>query len=254
MHLPKLFKILLIGDSCDDVYIYGSSNRLSPEAPVPILDFADMHITQGMAANVLNNLKAFNLDVDIVTNTEKITKTRFIDNKTQQHMLRVDTGNKVSSLKYSDIPEFNRYDLMVISDYNKGFITEELLFEIVTNSSVPIFIDSKKNKLPKNNCIIKINSSEYELLQDKKEHSNIIVTHGSSGAIYNNNLYETEKIEKGDVTGAGDTFLSALAYYYLISDHNIIESIKFANKAAHIAVSCPGTYVLKDKDIQCLMK
>jgi D-beta-D-heptose 7-phosphate kinase/D-beta-D-heptose 1-phosphate adenosyltransferase len=61
MQLQEQLKILLIGDSCIDRYTYGEVNRLNPEAPVPILDYKRTEVRQGMAWNVFNNLKSFNL-------------------------------------------------------------------------------------------------------------------------------------------------------------------------------------------------
>ena len=63
----KKFKILLIGDSCKDEYHYGRSHRLSPEAPVPVLNFKNTIVKPGMAANVRENLLAFDCDVDFIT-------------------------------------------------------------------------------------------------------------------------------------------------------------------------------------------
>ena len=64
-------------------------------------------------------------------------------------------------------------------------------------------------------------------------------------------MYPAEKVNVFDVVGAGDTFLSALVYFYLV--HGSIEdSIPYANKAASIAVSNFGTYVLTKEDVETL--
>ena len=68
----KRYKALLIGDSCIDVYHYGTCSRLSPEAPVPIFKENRWEERPGMAANVLANLKAFNIEVKFITNDKKI--------------------------------------------------------------------------------------------------------------------------------------------------------------------------------------
>jgi D-beta-D-heptose 7-phosphate kinase/D-beta-D-heptose 1-phosphate adenosyltransferase len=249
MKIKKL-NILLIGDSCKDIYIYGDANRLSPEAPIPVLDFNDINETFGMAKNVLNNLLAFGVNVDLVTNEENITKIRFVDQKTQHHLLRVDTNNSISPMQ--NVPSFNEYDCVVISDYDKGFINSQILYNIVHQCPIPIFIDSKKSVIPqKNNCFIKINNLEYNKLIDKNTYQNLIVTHGSYGAEYRGVMYPTRIINKGDVTGAGDTFFAALVFNYM-NTKDIIDSIIFANKAANIAVSNSGTYALTPEDIKCL--
>ena len=81
---PKSLKVLLIGDSCYDEYHYGSVNRISPEAPVPIFDLHDTVSKKGMAYNVHNNLVNLKLKVDIITEYSE-RKHRYVDIKTGQH-------------------------------------------------------------------------------------------------------------------------------------------------------------------------
>ena len=247
MPQQKPYKILLIGDSCVDEYVYGTCERLNPEAPVPILKFGRKETKNGMAWNVRNNLLAFGMEVYMLTNKERIVKTRYIDEKYNQQILRVDVEDAVSPMDY-EIPD-GEYDAIVISDYDKGFITQEKLFEIVSNSNFPVFVDSKKTVLPESNCFIKINDNESKLLKSKN--NNLIITRGSAGAEYNGVLYPGEKVSIFDVVGAGDTFLSALVYFYL--EYGKIENaIPYANKAASIAVSNFGTYVLTKEDINAI--
>jgi D-beta-D-heptose 7-phosphate kinase/D-beta-D-heptose 1-phosphate adenosyltransferase len=243
----KSYKVLLIGDSCSDIFVYGEVNRLNPEAPVPILDYKRTELRQGMAWNVYNNLRSFGIEVYMLTNEEKIKKTRYIDEKTNQQILRVDEEVQIKPMPY-EIPN-EKWDAIVISDYNKGFITTDFLFNIVYSSKCPVFIDSKKTNLPTYNCYIKINDIEYKKLNQK--YDNLIVTHGSKGAEYDGVLYPGEKVNVYDVVGAGDTFLSALTFGYL-KYGQMQKAIPFANKAAAIAVSNPGTYVLTKEDVQNL--
>ena len=75
-------KILVIGDSCTDVFIYGSCNRLAPEAPVPIFEPIKTVTNDGMAGNVVANLRKLGVgNVELITNREQITKTRYVENK-----------------------------------------------------------------------------------------------------------------------------------------------------------------------------
>ena len=243
----KSFKVLLIGDSCIDKYVYGEVKRLNPEAPVPILDYKRTETRQGMVWNVYNNLKAFGLDVYMLTNEEKIVKTRYIDEKTNQQILRVDEEVLCEPMSY-DIPKED-YDAVVISDYNKGFITSTKIFDIAYSVKCPVFIDTKKTILPEYNCYIKINDIEYSKLNRK--YDNLIVTHGAKGAEYDGVLYPGEKVNVYDVIGAGDTFLAALTFGYL--KYGIIQkAIPLANRAAAIAVSHSGTYVLTEEDVSKL--
>ncbi len=117
MPQQKQFKILLIGDSCTDEYVYGTCERLNPEAPVPVLKFNRKETTKGMAWNVRENLMSFGMEVFILTNEESIKKTRYIDEKYNQHLLRVDEEPILDPMKY-ELPE-DKYDALVISDYDK---------------------------------------------------------------------------------------------------------------------------------------
>ena len=244
-------KVLLLGDSCEDEYIYGRCNRLSPEAPVPILDYAKLQTKSGMAGNVCLNLQSFGLDITFLTNPEKIVKTRFIDEKSNQQILRVDNEERVKPLL---VPvATSSFDAVVISDYNKGYLPIEKIFEIVESATCPVFIDSKKTVLPnKENCFVKINDVEYEKLQHDCYIDNLIVTKGSEGCVYKQTLYPAEKVNVYDVVGAGDTFLSALVYGY-ITTNNIDESLMMGNRAAAIAVQQPGTYILTEEDVQKIL-
>ena len=248
----KSFKVLLIGDSCEDEYIYGKCTRLSPEAPVPVMKFSKAEIKSGMAGNVCLNLQSFNMHITFLTNTEKIVKTRMIDEKSNQQLLRVDVEDVVKPFL---LPiSTDSFDAVVISDYNKGYITESKLFDIVEKCNVPIFVDSKKTTLPqKENCFIKINDIEYENLQENYPSKNLIVTKGGQGCLYNNTLYPAEKVKVYDVAGAGDTFLAALTYGYLKYD-NIHKALMLGNRAAAIAVKNQGTYVLTEQDVKQLLK
>lgn len=248
MPQQKQYKVLLIGDSCEDEYIYGKCERLSPEAPVPVMKFSRTEVKSGMAGNVCLNLQSFDMHITFLTNTEKIVKTRMIDEKSNQQLLRVDVEDTVKPLL---LPvSTDSFDAVIISDYNKGYITTQKLFEIVDMCNVPIFIDSKKTVLPnKENCYIKINDLEYSKLDSTCQIDNLIVTKGGEGCLYNNTLYPAEKVKVYDVAGAGDTFLAALVYGYLHYE-DIEKAILIANKAAAVAVQNQGTYVLTEEDVK----
>lgn len=242
------FKVLLIGDSCIDEYVYGICTRLNPEAPVPVMDYTRTELKPGMAANVFENLKAFKLDVRFITNDEKILKTRYVDDKYNHQILRVDRHEILSPLEYAD--ESGLYDAIVISDYNKGFISQEKLYEIVEKAECPVFVDTKKRRVPnKENCFIKVNEPEFKELIDPPE--NVITTLGDEGARFKGKIYPSDKVTVFDVVGAGDTFLAALTYFYLLKG-SIEQAIPFANKASSIAVQHTGTYVLTDEDVEKL--
>ena len=251
-------KVLLIGDSCTDVYVYGDVKRLNPEAPVPVLEPKREERRQGMVWNVYNNMQAFGLDVYMLTQEESITKTRYIDEKSNQQILRVDNEPKVTPIEHeppflqraaNEPPSDDKYDVMVISDYNKGFLTYKELERLVKWFDGPVIIDSKKTRLPKG-AWIKVNESESEKLEN--DLSDVIITKGGEGVEYNHKFFPAQKVNVFDVVGAGDTFLAALTYGYL-TKHTMEAAIPIANKAAAIAVSHPGTYVLKEEDVKKIL-
>ena len=244
MPQQKQLKVLLIGDSCTDEYVYGSCERLNPEAPVPILKFNRKETKKGMAWNVRENIESFGIEVYMITNQETITKTRYIDEKYNQQILRVDNEPSLKPMSY-DLPD-EHFDALVISDYDKGFLSNEKVFELVEWFDGPVFIDSKKTKLPKESCFVKINDLEFSKLDNPSD--NLIITRGSKGAEYQGKLYPGEKVDIFDAVGAGDTFLSAMVYFYL-KYGKIEEAIPYANKAAAIAVSNFGTYILTKEDV-----
>tara|TARA_B000000557_G_C20794575_1_gene452621 strand:- start:777 stop:1526 length:750 start_codon:yes stop_codon:yes gene_type:complete len=244
MPQQKQLKVLLIGDSCTDEYVYGFCERLNPEAPVPILKFNRKETKKGMAWNVRENIESFGIEVYMITNQETITKTRYIDEKYNQQILRVDNEPDLKPMN-SDLPD-EHFDALVISDYDKGFLSNEKVFELVEWFDGPVFIDSKKTKLPKESCFVKINDLEFSKLDNPSD--NLIITRGSKGAEYQGKLYPGEKVDIFDAVGAGDTFLSALVYFYLKCG-KIEEAIPYANKAAAIAVSNFGTYILTKEDV-----
>ncbi len=241
-------KVLLIGDSCTDVYVYGDVKRINPEAPVPILEPKREERTEGMAWNVYNNLNALGVYVDMVTQDEDITKTRYIHETSNQQILRLDEESEVIPLD-DEVPD-GEYDALVISDYEKGFISQTKLFELCNNFDGPIFIDTKKIAIP-GNAFIKVNEYEFKKITHFIP-ENMIITKGGEGTEYQGKLYPAEKVKVFDVVGAGDTFLAALTYGYL-KYGSIEEAIPLANRAAAIAVSHTGTYVLKEEDVKTLL-
>jgi len=236
----KSLNVLVIGDYCIDEFNYGSCNRLSPEAPVPVFDLFYTNTMIGMSGNVYTNLKNLNLNVDLVKNEETVIKTRFIDLKSKHHLLRVDQNVLIDKLNLDNIKKFD-YDAVIISDYDKGFITNEIIPNLLKLFKCPIFVDSKKTDLSKyENCIIKINETEYSKVEKYPTNYELIVTLGENGAKYNNKIIPTKKVQVFDVSGAGDTFIASLVTKYLLCK-DLEKSIKFANICSSLVVTKSGT-------------
>jgi bifunctional ADP-heptose synthase (sugar kinase/adenylyltransferase) len=248
--LQKPYKILLLGDSCYDCYYYGEVNRISPEAPIPIFDYKYKVTKNGMASNVFSNFKALGIDPIFYTAFFE-NKNRYIDIKSKNQLLRVD--EKLESLynkvDYYSLLDFSSYDAIVISDYDKGFISYEDIRLITTSYVGPIFIDTKKKDLEAiKNCIFKINQHEYRSLTSYPPSSNLIVTGGSDFVSWNEKKYYPPKVEAHDVCGAGDTFLAALVYEYL-NTQNLDMAIVFAINASAITVQKTGVYAPTIREI-----
>lgn len=243
------FKILLVGDNGVDQYQYGIVNRISPEAPVPIIDYSHTDTKPGMAANVKENLEILGCKVNFKHGNRTSIKTRIIDLKSKQQLVRIDQ-DQISKPVKLDYNTINKYDSVVISDYNKGSVTYDIINDILKNYTGPVFIDTKKQELEQfENCVIKINSLEYGKLKSlPKSSTDLIVTHGEKGVYYNNEWFSPVKVEVSDVCGAGDTFLSALVYGFL-TYNSIRSAIEFANKASAITIQHVGVYSPTLKEI-----
>ena len=245
--------VLVVGEVCNDITYFCNVSRISPEAPVPVADLIWKSRTDGMAGNVDSNLRAFGIDTTFLHQrlTQHIDKTRYVDMKSGQHLLRADsTHPKITPLDVATIENINQYNAIVISDYNKGFVAYDTAIQLRTLFNGPILIDSKKTNLSCfEGCIVKINELEYSRAESVPRST--IVTLGSKGAMYDGKLYPSEEVRMFDVCGAGDTFLAGLTYKMLQGD-SIGPCIEFANKCAGIAVQHQGTYTLKKKDIESL--
>ena len=248
----KQSKILVIGETCIDRYVIGSCDRISPEAPVPVLKTNNIIEMAGMASNVSTNIITLGQETDLVSNKTKIIKTRYMDEKTKQHILRVDESDYCSEVlpEYLNLFLENEYDATVISDYNKGFLPSSFLKRMIPRLPGPIFVDTKKKDLSIfENCIIKINESESKEVYNVPDSSYLIVTLGSRGARFNGEILTTNSCDVIDVCGAGDTFLSALAVYHS-QFGNIRDAIRFANKCARVTVQKTGVCSVTLEDLK----
>jgi D-beta-D-heptose 7-phosphate kinase/D-beta-D-heptose 1-phosphate adenosyltransferase len=218
----------------------GVVNRISPEAPVPIFNIEESADVLGMAANVQVNLTKLNCSVFFVTNKEDIVKTRFVDKKSGYQLLRVDHDPKVEPWDENLEEPLDIFDAVVISDYDKGFLTYQHIETLISKFKGPVFIDTKKPDLGRfRGAYVKINETENKnkiSVNDK-----LIVTLGGGGASYNGKVFPTKSAEVTDVCGCGDTFIASLAYQYLLTK-DIEKAIMFANVAAGITVQHRGNY------------
>jgi D-beta-D-heptose 7-phosphate kinase/D-beta-D-heptose 1-phosphate adenosyltransferase len=241
-------KVLVIGESCTDIFVYGTSNRKSPEGRGPVFVPIRETYGAGMAANVANNLGAMGIDVDIYSDSGNIIKSRYVNKDTNELYLRVDENDSVNRINISQLSNISQYDAIIISDYCKGFLTEDDIASIA--SLHPLVILDTKKKLGdwcRDLKFIKINRLEWEVSKDVIRDNEwlfdkIICTLDKTGTAYKHTTYPVKPIKKADVSGAGDTFTAGFVARYLDSE-NISTSIEWGNYCAGEVIKKKGVSV-----------
>ena len=299
----KTKSILVIGDVMLDRYFNGKVNRISPEAPVPVFRKTSEYSVPGGASNVATNLvaagqktyvagiigddengkslrflleqKNINTKFMDVGFRETTIKTRFMADSRQQ-VLRLDVENekpideKIANTFISKIkPQIQQgiFDLIVLSDYNKGFLTEYLVQNIISicnDCDLKVLIDVKGTNYKKyaNAFLLKPNKKELhdltgmpvenlsdvktaaEYLRINSKVSYVLTTCGEEGMILTgeSGAIKIDAIgpEVFDVTGAGDTSLAYVAAC-IANGISMEDSIRIANFAAGLQVAKIGT-------------
>ena len=246
-------KVLIIGDSCKDIFVYGYINRLTPEAPVPVFNPNRELSNDGMAKNVANNVEALGCTIYTITNPNSIKKVRYVDEKSKQLVLRVDEHDYCDRVAV-ELPKGNKCRIglggevevgaIIISDYCKGFLHEDDI-EYIAKNNINVFVDTKKELGDWINDVdyLKINSSEYEsnkkFFKDNDIMDKTIVTKGNEGCLFQGRIYPTEDVLVKDISGAGDTFIAGLVVEYLKSN-DIKKAIDFAQECTKIVVQKHG--------------
>jgi len=254
--------IIVIGELCKDIFNYCVVDRLSPEAPVPVLQVVNSVSNSGMAGNVFANLKSITKNRKINVNSlypkgVVPQKIRYVDYKTNHYFFRLDKNDSCNRISFTKetISDIQQADAILISDYDKGYLMEDDISSIrKMNKSAKIFLDTKKiiTKIIYNSVdYIKINKGEFNrnlynnpnLLKEYK--NKIIITLGEDGAFHKGVAYKKNApLHTIDVSGAGDTFMAALVSSYILSN-NISDSINYANELARKVVQERGVSVAK---------
>ena len=244
--------ILVIGESCSDVFVYGTCDRICPEAPVPVFNPSHSTDNGGMAKNVASNLESMDVEGNLITNGDKIIKTRFVDAKTNAMILRVDENDTTKRIDRDVLMSINdnmykgiRYDAIIISDYCKGFLTEDDI-SYIGKHNTNVFLDTKKRlgNWSLDIDYIKINSYEYERTKDTIDwnffEDKLIITLGEKGCQYKGTNFPVPKItDIKDLSGAGDTFIAGLVVEYLKSK-DMGKAIEYAQDCATVVVQKAG--------------
>ena len=306
--LPK--NILVAGDVMLDNYLLGDIKRISPEAPVPVFNKKNEKSTLGGAANVAANLiaagqrvsvlsmvgndekgqiilalfqaKSINTDLVIVDDRCSTVKTRFLAGNNQQ-VLRLDiedthdlSDEKCLSLLSKLNSVIDQFDLIILSDYLKGFLTPKMsqgIIQLANSHSVPVVVDVKDPQCSKYSgaLLLKPNKSELQALTGMSVDTDdaivaasnalcatcnckfVLTTLGAKGMVLvgDGEPYFVQSFGKEvfDVSGAGDTTIAYLAAC-LANSWPIREAVNLANHAAGIQVGKVGTSSVTLDEIQ----
>lgn len=253
-------KIAVFGDLIEDVFVYGSCERLNPEGPSPLITHKNTITKIGGAGNVVKSLKNLGLNPEFYhSNSLPSKKTRIIAN--EQIICRLDE-DRISPNLQIDYNALN-YDLVILSDYNKGALGD--CRELIQRVQCNVFVDPKKEFINYRGAFcIKPNKLEFEKyfgsvteLNLKKfavenNHELVIVTLGRDGVVYcyENVVYHLNATSNkvADVTGAGDCFLAGMVYG-IVKGYDIHKAIELGNIGAGVSVRHPGTYTLNKCDL-----
>jgi D-beta-D-heptose 7-phosphate kinase/D-beta-D-heptose 1-phosphate adenosyltransferase len=250
-------KVLVLGDVIIDKYIYGTSTRISPEAPVPVITYIEEKETRGGAGLVYENLKSLGVDVDLFETQGQVSvKTRIICDG--HYVTRIDDdaqANGTEVLKQVQETNFSQYDYVLLSDYNKGVLDEAReIIKHINTFNCKIIVDPKENQwFYEGAWLVKPNYSEFESLEFDNWQGNIITTNAGEEVIatIDGKRYEVpvDNLEVADVTGAGDCFLASFVYA-LTKGYNYEKAIKIAVQGSTESVKHAGTYILKKADLE----
>lgn len=292
-----------------DKYYFGKVERISPEAPVPIVSIKKEETRLGGASNVAHNICSlggkvllfgavghdfFGKEIErmarlknigtffIKSNYPTITKARIIGGK--QQIVRLDFEEKMllseteeEEIRKSIIPYLSQYDMLIISDYGKGFISPSLCQFLISQAQayrLPVIVDPKGKNWNKYTGADIITPNVKELsdisgyttenedqaieqaareIINRYQLASLLVTRSEKGmsliTLQESIHIPTHSEEVFDVSGAGDTVVAALSIC-LANGMNIEQAMKIANIAAGIVVKKIGTATLTKEELQ----
>ena len=297
-------KVLVIGDIMLDTYYEGDAYRISPEAPVPVVKIEKKRNMLGGAGNVARNITALGSVCTIISVVGNDYHAKIINNLLHEanvHTILLEDGERPTTVKSrifarsqqmlrydeeivkaisADIKErllqnieeqIAEYKVILLSDYGKGFLYQELIADIYALAEKKhcpkpkIFIDPKpQNKsFYKNAFLLTPNHKESEELAEIAMHTpaemnlhaeNVLVTLGAEGmAYFGKNLpyaYHIKSAAKQvfDVTGAGDTVIAAMAVCESIG-LNYEKACNLATLAAGVVVEKVGSATVTQEEL-----
>lgn len=309
-------RVLVVGDLMLDIYKYGTASRISPEAPVPVVLISHEIVSAGGAANVAMNLRGLGCQVELVgyfgrdhagdmlkaelnkngilhhhsveSSASTISKTRVISDR--QHMIRYDDDSNINSHIHRQkherslihniitLGQKQTFDVVVVSDYAKGTITQQIMETIKQSFGCPIVCDIKpinKHLFTDVFCIVpnvkeamEISTLPYDSTIKSLAESikydlglqSVVITISQDGLFLLDENDEphafkahvsVDQNDPGsglDVTGAGDTVLSTFASC-IAKGYTTEKSSMLGNLAAGIVVRKKGTAVCSIEEL-----
>ncbi len=303
-------RIMVLGDVMLDEYLWGKVQRISPEAPVPIVEINRTEYRPGGAANVAVNLAALGVKTELVGITGKDSQAKILMNLLQERQITTEglfpDDNRPTTLKTrigavsqqivrldcEDTSELSpklekaiyahiktrlpECDALIIEDYDKGLLNGNFIskvLELACQQGVVVAVDPKLANFNyyRNLDILKPNYKELQDYMGRRfqnedefisyagiicrqfEIKHLVVTRGSQGMF----IFGPDKLIKHlpsfardvyDVSGAGDTVISAMTAAYL-TGQDIIQSALVANHAAAVVVAKQGTATASSEEI-----
>jgi D-beta-D-heptose 7-phosphate kinase/D-beta-D-heptose 1-phosphate adenosyltransferase len=297
-------KILIIGDVMIDVYYDSIVSRNAPEADIPIYNVIDNNYILGGASNIAVNLFNLEKNIELISiigndnygnkikqlldkkaipnylfidqNRKTTQKNRIIKNNKIEVRYDIEDTNDISNdleekiLKY--ITNQENIDAIILSDYDKGMLTEYLSQKIIkfaNDNNIYTFVDPKiKNYLKYRDCflfkpnlieaMIICNNNETKNIKDiidsiknKLVCKNILLTCGKDGMYLNNidnHITHNKYITPIDVTGAGDIVLALFSYIFM-KEKDLLLAANISNYIAGKSVTQIGNYQISNNDI-----
>lgn len=302
-------RILAIGDLMIDQYLHGTVTRISPEAPVPVVDIESESYELGGAANAVNNIKSLGGTVEavgvigiddagrillnlleergidtkgIILSEDRPTtvKTRVIGNDNQIVRIDKETRKTIDVETTKEILGFveariNEIDAILISDYDKGLITQYLLNKLIPLAKyhdIPVIVNSKAENLRSYKNVTVVISDLFDASQVvgiKPIHETsvrnigqwllthldckgVLIIRGKKGiSIFedgNVKHFSSTAKDISDITGVGDAATGAMALA-LANGSNMQTAATIANAAATVALGTTGTHTVTIEEL-----
>ena len=295
--------VLVIGDFLFDVYTKGNVDRISPEAPVPVLLVSEILQSPGGAGNVALNLQALGAQVSVIGRVGRDDagrtlqeiflggelfiqegfytpmKNRFLADGQQLMRADYETVTPISreveekAIAYVQA-NLSRYDIVAVSDYGKGFLSNRLLNVILEEGKkwgVKVIVDPKGKEFAKYDqaYLIKPNNKEAyaaagcdshvsieevaRIIFQKVDTQYLLITRSDKGMVLfskegGKEYFPVQKKDVLDVTGAGDTVL-AMITFGLANNLSFAQTVALANIAASIAIEQVGCAVVRLSEV-----